>query len=71
MSLIRNNIAGLQAYTTEVEEGLRIDTEGMLVDLITVLKAAGQDNKLGFLSYVSQTWDEVKVEVLISEDKRN
>lgn len=53
----------LQAYTTPMPGGgVKVDVEGIAVDLITVCKADSM-SKAKFLALMALTWDEVHVEV--------
>ena len=47
--------------------GMEIDVEGMLMDLlITVVKANGA-TKEEFIKFISKTFDEIKVDILIKD----
>ena len=50
--------------------GVTVDIEGMMVDMITIVKAGGI-NKKAFLDKASKTFDEVEVKVEISKNKIN
>jgi hypothetical protein len=57
----------INAYTTATpggRGGVSVDVEGMLVDLITVLKASGYP-KPEFLRMADSTWDAVAVSIRI------
>jgi hypothetical protein len=60
----------INAYTTPSPNGVRVDTEGMLVDLITVCKAAGV-SKEEFRVWVAETFDRVEVNISIPKDQQN
>lgn len=58
-----NPMERLNAYSTpDGQGGVRVDLEGLAVDLVTVAKAAGYD-RVSFLACVAQTYDDVHVEV--------
>jgi hypothetical protein len=61
----------LNAYTTATPDGgVTVDVEGMLVDLITVLKASGHA-KADFLRLADSTWDEVEVSIRIPNSAKH
>lgn len=58
------NQDGLNAYSrSDGKGGVIVDTQGMAVDLIMVLKAGGIPRH-EFLANMAGTWDEVHVEVV-------
>ena len=53
----------LNAYIIPGEDGyIRIDIEGMIVDLVTITKA-GDWNKTALLTMIGDIWSKVDVEV--------
>lgn len=53
----------INAYTRQgPNDTVQVDAEGMLVDLITILKAVGHPKEL-FLKQVDTAWESVIVEV--------
>ena len=52
----------LNAYSTRVPGGTKVDVEGMAVDLVSVMKAFGCPRH-EFLELMAQTWDSVEVAV--------
>lgn len=62
--------ARFNAYARPTPQGLSIDTEGMMVDLITFLKVGGM-TKTEFLLEADHMWDEVEVELYIPNASKN
>lgn len=61
----------IKAYSTPSPDGgVTVDIEGMLVDLITIVKAGGITKKI-FLDQTSKTFDEVEVMVTIPDKNKN
>lgn len=50
--------------------GVQVDTEAMMVDLVTVAKAGGITREQ-FLTFATQTWDKVEVSVTIPKGAKN
>ena len=50
--------------------GVTVDTERMLVDLITVMKATGE-TKESFLAWAAQTFDAVQIEIRVPPGAKN
>lgn len=59
----------LNAYSkpTADGEGLNVDIEGMLVDMVMILKASGCQRK-EFIKMVEEVWAELIVEVKIPKN---
>ncbi len=54
---------GIRGYSRPGEHGsIIVDTEGMAVDLITVMKATGH-SKAEFLEFITKIFDDVHVEI--------
>ena len=61
----------INAYTSKSEcGGVSIDVEGMVVDLVTVMKASG-NSKEYFLGFVSDIFDKVEISVDILDKDMN
>jgi hypothetical protein len=61
----------LNAYSSPTPNGgVNVDTEGMAVDLITVLKMGGI-TKQQFLDFMSTTFDAVEVKISIPNEAKN
>lgn len=61
----------LNAYCTKTADGgVNVDTEGLIVDLVTVLKASGIP-KEEFLRGCNEIWDEVQVSLEIPDRAKN
>jgi hypothetical protein len=62
---------GINAYSRpSADGGITVDSERMLVDLITVLKASGA-TKESFLEWAAQTFDAVEVEIRLPSSAKN
>lgn len=62
---------GIKGYSkSSPTGGVIVDTEGMLVDLITVVKAVGTP-KADFMTWVEATWDLVEVRVDTSNVRKD
>lgn len=62
----------LNAYSKPTPDGgVSVDAEGMMVDLVTVAKAAGCPSKAEFLEFAGEIWDKVKVQIKIPNDQKN
>jgi hypothetical protein len=61
----------IQAYSSPTSEGgIHVDTEGMAVDLITVMKVGGYTKEM-FTTMISELWDQVEVEVDTTKVKKD
>jgi hypothetical protein len=61
----------INAYTTRAPDGsTSVDIEGMMVDLITIVKVGGVP-KADFLDFAAEVFDEVTVNVSIPQRQKN
>lgn len=60
----------INAYTRPTQDGVTVDVEGMLVDLVTVMKAGGH-SKEQFLALAAQVFDDVQVDIRIPKGHKN
>jgi hypothetical protein len=61
---------GIRGYSRPSPNGVTVDTQAMMVDLITVLKGGGVDREQAISAWTA-TWDQVDVTVSIPANVKN